>query len=470
MVQSFGSQRPGYFALDVTHPTIPETTDTSKGPKFLWQLTTDSAGQPLFGKGGSTPAITTLYIGGKQVPVAVLPGGRGDPVGPGACDKDMGAPLPLATDGTPGGPQNLSDYRTNKICDYPNASGSLASTAARSVTIVRLDTGAIVRTFRPNGVTLPAGIDSDVVIDTTRDQDGSVVPLRIPAPIVGQPVAFPAQVGQIADRIFVGDAEGVLWRIDVSSDDPDDWVMNVFFDAYWDGGPNASPFVQPQPIQTPPILSVDDKGQITVAYSTGDQDNLVPDASHKNYVVSVTEVFDRSSAVKSDGSRKYAARLNWREELVGGERVLGPMTLFNRTLYFATYKQNDGADGCSDPGVSRVLSLNYVKPEDKGDAREGGFPDRAPIENIAGVVAGVGLRQLPSCGSTLSQEDNTDEFLGYGQYTTSTTASTPGKFQLVIQLGGGTGTSTTGTVPTQVVDLEPPANTVRIDSWAPIVE
>ena len=128
---------------------------------------------------------------------------------------------------------------------------------------MRLDTGAIIRTFRPNGETLPASIDSDVVIDTTRTASGTTVPLRIPAPIVGQPVAFPAQVGQIAERIFVGDAEGQMWRVDVSSDDPDDWVMNVFFDTYWDG-PGRTPPVKAQPIQTPPILSVDDAGELGV--------------------------------------------------------------------------------------------------------------------------------------------------------------------------------------------------------------
>src|SRR5690606_37406032 len=74
LVQAFGGARGGYFALDITDPVI---TANGVGPRFLWQLTTDSDGNPLFGDGGGTPLITTVFLEDKEVAVAVLPGGEG---------------------------------------------------------------------------------------------------------------------------------------------------------------------------------------------------------------------------------------------------------------------------------------------------------------------------------------------------------------------------------------------------------
>src|SRR6185503_7341176 len=64
LVQGFGPEHSGYFALDVTKP-VPDTAnpaDTEKGgPRFLWQLTRETTSKELFGRGGGTPAIATLF-------------------------------------------------------------------------------------------------------------------------------------------------------------------------------------------------------------------------------------------------------------------------------------------------------------------------------------------------------------------------------------------------------------------------
>src|SRR5262249_52279159 len=74
-----GGQAGGfYYALDITNvsdnPVAP--------PRFLWQLSTDAAGNPIFGNTVPTPAIAivpTLASDGTrtQVAVAILPGGSG---------------------------------------------------------------------------------------------------------------------------------------------------------------------------------------------------------------------------------------------------------------------------------------------------------------------------------------------------------------------------------------------------------
>ncbi|MEN9578600.1 MAG: hypothetical protein RJA70_1609, partial [Pseudomonadota bacterium] len=162
LVQGFGKGQvgAGYFALDVTNPVI-----TSGGPRFLWQLTRDASGNVLFGNGG-TPLISTVFLKlnstdpGTEVSVAVLPGGdAGSRTG---AEADAG-PLMLAEDDQFDPAQLVNQY-----------SGAIP---ARSLTIVRLDTGEILRTFRAQAT---AAIDSAVttIVD-------------IPAPIVGPPAAFP---------------------------------------------------------------------------------------------------------------------------------------------------------------------------------------------------------------------------------------------------------------------------------------
>lgn len=474
MVQGFGAKLGGYYALDVTSPTV-DIADSKKGPKFLWQLTTDDAGNQLFGKGSGTPLITTLFMDTKQstepvreVAVAVLPGGLGDaPTTTTAmCDSDN--ITAIAGDVS-------SNYRPQIRCYGANGS-SVNSIAARSITIVKLDTGEIIRTFRPFGltqpVTFPTGTGTNLT-NTTQDASGTARNLNISAPIVGQPVAYPTATGLVADRIFVGDAEGRIWRIDVSKPNPADWTMNVFFDPY------LTTSVQPlgQPIQTPPVLSVDTKGQITINFSTGDQDNLTPDPNPSspvtyNYVASLTETLKPVMGVP-----KFQSQLNWLETYKGGKRVLGPMTLFNKTLYFSTFLQSI-TSACNDIGTSSVLGLDYIQPVTPNTPASGGKVNLAQTDYPNAVISGVGLRQRPSCSTaaTSSAATAADAFLGYGNITTVQTTKV-GQFELVVQLGGkksagtSTGTDAASNAPAQDTKAIPSLNVpVRLDSWAPIIE
>ena len=71
--------------------------------------------------------------------------------------------------------------------------------------------------------------------------------MDIPAPIVGQPVAYPSDTGLIADRLFVGDAEGRIWRIDVSAD-----IDHATGDIVA-GGARLSPGRNPVPVRGGPV-------------------------------------------------------------------------------------------------------------------------------------------------------------------------------------------------------------------------
>ncbi len=452
LVQGFGKGLvgSGYFALDVTSPDPGDD-----GPRFLWQLTRDHDGLELFGSGG-VPLITQVFLKpsstdpGTEVAVAVLPGGDG-----GSRTGDVAPAGPLMA------PESEDFAPQEEVNLYAGG------VEARSLTIVRLDTGEILRTFR-------AEEHPNILTSRTTIVD-------IPAPIVGQPAAFPASPGAVADRIFVGDRDGRIWRLDVSSNDPRDWDFKVFFDAYFD-----QPIDKRQPIETPPVISVDQIGQITVAASTGEQRVQTADPGQINRVVSLTEQLNADNA--------FEAKVNWVQTLGcdgecgddehEGERVTGPMTLFGQSLYFASSVPAEANSISCGVGLARVWGVHYILSRD--EAREAQFidpmngpngalpiplnssiaPKSTPLE--PGIVFGVSIEQQPTC-STETEEFSGDPYLGgYGEHT-SINSVNPGKFQLVYQLGGVT-TSSKNKVTTTKVELDPPPNSVRIDSWAPIFE
>jgi type IV pilus assembly protein PilY1 len=447
LIQSFGAARGGYFALDVTDP-VP-SADGSKGPKFLWQLTSDTAGNPLFGKTGATPLITTLFVDignndTREIAVAVLPGGEGGAPSASACDR---------ADPTPDYVDSSFAVRSKINCYQPSG--------ARSLTIVRLDTGEILRTFRRDAADAPAGLAAS----------GRVTQSPIDSPITGVPVAFPGSTGAIADRIFVGDRDGTLWRVDVASTDPAKWSMRAFFDAF-----SGLAFDAGQTIQTPPVLSVDTTGNVTIAFSTGDQEVLTAPPGMKNFVFSLTEKLDAAGS-------NYESKVNWYTTFSDGERVAGPMTLFNGALFFSSFKPvPPNTTAVCSAGTSRVWGMDYVVPKAESDRSLGGLermPDGSNTAQLVqfidstssllqagAIIFGVGVAQLPSCTDEVNVDD---PYFGPGMHTSISNVR-PGKFQLVMHTGNVGQAVPGGRSNVLTIDLPAPPSTARIDSWAAIVE
>jgi len=474
LVQSFGGTYPGYFALDITNPDPSQTINSELGgPRFLWQITSDASGNPLFGTGGATPVITTLLVdedgtGAKEVPVAILPGGPGDvgSIGTGAQPGCQRASVAAGT------LPKLGDYvaRSYVPCYTTNL-------GARSLTIVRLDSGKILRTFRRSKTELPAAIQA-VVTESPLD-----------SPITGEPVAYPSDVGAVSDRVFVGDQDGGLWKADLSNTSPAQWTMKLF----WDTDPTISIHSQPkgdwntgQPIQTPPVLSVDANGNITLAVSTGDQNALGSAPNVLNWLWALRDL--------PDANHVFSADLLWFQQFTGGERVTGPISLFNSYLYFSSVTPAPATDVCGS-GTTNVWGMHYMIPKD-GPGTTTNPPDRsvggqaAPFllanygvttqfvtsDKVAAtsakdqtVIFGVAVAQVPSCYD--SSNVPTDSYIG-GH--TQISNLNPGRFQLVMQTGAtnatSSGASTTTTANTTAVDLPPLATPSHIDGWASIVE
>jgi type IV pilus assembly protein PilY1 len=452
LVQSFGGTRGGYFALDITNPVpaagnVSPNDPTTVGPKFLWQLTTDDAGNPLFGTQGGTPLITSLFFTEnsveKEVAVAVLPGGNGG-IASGSCTRVQPNPPDMAPGYSP---------RTAVPCYSGQGIG------ARSLTIVRLDSGEIIRTFRRDPLEVQAALR------------GRVNTAPIDSPITGQPAAFPGDTGAIADRLYIGDRDGTMWRVDLSATNPANWTMRLFFDAFWDKTASDG-----QPIPAEPILSVDAIGSITIAFATGDQEVLTAPAGMTNRVVSLTEKLNT-------GGTAYGPKLNWHQTFSNGERVAGPMSLFTGSLFFSTFKpEPETSTNVCLPGVSRVWGMHYVSPNsaalnDGGKARLPRDASANPalvqmidtssaLFNEGAVIFGVGVAQLPTC---LEEGASTSDPYFGGSYSNISSVQ-PGKFQLVMHTGNTGSAVPGGRTNVLTLPLTSPSMTPRIDSWAALTE
>jgi type IV pilus assembly protein PilY1 len=468
LIQSFGSIFPGYFALDVTNPDPTMTLNTeSGGPKFLWQITSDQSGNPLFGNGGGTPIITSLLFdddgnGVREVAVAILPGGPGDP---------GSFPAPL------GGCQRASSTTDEaKLAYAPRTVVPCHTLAlgARSLTVVRLDTGKIVRTFRRAKTEVPAAMQARVIVSP------------LDSPITGEPVAYPSDIGAIADRVYVGDQDGALWKADLSNSSPDNWTMSLFWDAFPNvtiNGLAPAGATGGQPIQTAPVLSLDTSNNVTLAIATGDQNSLGAAPGQANYLWSLKDAVDPHTD------------LQWGQQFLNGERVTGPISLFNSYLYFSSVTPPAGNTPCTSTSGAKIWGMNYVIPRDGP-----GTPLLPSSQTVGGLAApfiladfgstaqfvtdttllgtsaqnqavifGVSVAQVPTCFDI--SDVPTDAYLG-GH--TQISNINPGKTQLVFQTGAGKlgtgGKANVSTDGTGSIDLPPLSTPSHIDAWASIVE
>ncbi|MBN1609796.1 MAG: hypothetical protein JW940_24400, partial [Polyangiaceae bacterium] len=244
-----------------------------------------------------------------------------------------------------------------------------------------------------------------------------------------------------------------------------------------------------QPIETQPVLSVNDLGNVTVAFSTGDQD-LVTSADQLNYVFSLTEVPQEAHPNETE------TKVNWYEELHGGNRVTGPISIFAGALYFSTYQPVTAAHAVCDTGASCLWGLHYLNsaetsggenvPASGGaqalpEALTTGLPsgqkcvpgsdDEDALFAQGAVIFGVSVVQLPSCVAEDSP-DFTDDFTGQNNPSghRRIQSITPASFQLVMQTGSKGTEVEGGQTKVSSVPLPPPNTSPRIDSWAAIID
>jgi type IV pilus assembly protein PilY1 len=485
LVAGYGPYGQGYYAVDVTNPDPSKLTNGSvpndppaPGPTLRWQLTKMPAtNAPLFGAQSATPAITTLFFdpgdgnGAREIGVAILPGGQNT----GPTSSALGGPscarAPKSTDSAP-----LNGYtaRTNVRC-WGSTQAWTDPVVGRSLSIARLDTGEIMRVFmRKSDLTNYPG---DTVAIAHRMTD---TPLD--SPITGTPIVYPSDVGTDTTKVFVGDADGTVWRFDLSSPDPTQWVGELYLDLY-NGtvDTNSTAWSDGQPLEVTPVVSLDTSGQLVMNIATGTTETY--NSTGLEYVYSVTEKVQVLGTTS-----KLRSYVNWwlgPPTFAAGERVSGPMTVFDGTFYFATYAA--AAPGSGSPvcagGNAHLWGRDFVIPDNTSDLSQGGkkrlqrpppnIPQPTPPvfvtpsdddQTLLGkVIPGVSIKSTPACASTTSGSD----------YVPGTHQAVqnfnPGGYSLFTQVGSKS-TSGAGGARTFETSLPTPVAPTVIDSWAAVLD
>jgi type IV pilus assembly protein PilY1 len=519
LVASYGAANRGYYAVDVTNPdasklpsgAVPTYSPSPgpPGPVFRWQLTNMPSGNfPYFAAHAGTPAITSLYFnpgdggGAREIGVAILPGGADPaPTSQPECKR--------ATKTSDSQPADGYAYRQNVRC-WGATGAATDPVSGRALAIVRIDTGEILQVFMRQADLAGAAYKNDTLSAANRVRD---TPLD--SPMTGTPIVYPGDVGSSATQIFESDADGTIWKFDLSNTDPTKWTGELFLDLYNQTvDTNATSWADGQPLTVSPTVALDPLGQVVLNAGTGQTDTF--DSNGIDFVYSITE------KVQGSTSPKLRAFVNWylgsplvtppstvfppspqaavtAPGLLPGERVSGPMTVFNGVLYFTTYAAAPAAPAGQLPAsctnaVARVWGLDFVTPADPMcsnvtssmcDRTTGGKPmltlaapqpANAVFANVTPaatdntltnvVIPGLAVNQTPACAG--GGTGTSDPYVAGATHTTPSNVKAGG-FSLLAQVGqtnpNGAGARTINnlTVPT-------PLSPTQIDSWAAVVE
>jgi type IV pilus assembly protein PilY1 len=281
-------------------------------------------------------------------------------------------------------------------------------------------------------------------------------------------VIYPADTGQVADRLYVGDADGQLWRVDLSNTDPNQWTFTLAWDAYVDTNSAVR-----ERVAIAPVLSRDPVGNMTILFATGNQDVLTS-TSTDNRVWSLTET-----------PLQHNTSQNWVLKFAPGQyRVTGPMALFNNILYFSTYTPGSNATSVCANGFPTLWAVDYVRPDPANTyaigAPVGQFGTPPPVQlplkqdgtADGTVIYGVSATETPACGGSVNTND---AYFGSHSAVSSVSQS---EYRIMWQTGAGSGLTTNGTgvrneasiKGMQNMTISSPGLGTRIDSWAAIVE
>ncbi len=359
-------------------------------PVFLWQWSHDHMGRS-FGTPALTQAVVDMGSGPEQRAIAILPGGMGT--------RGVGACTLLPSNRAPRSAGQTSDARPQNSC--------WVGPQGRSFHVVDVATGERIRSW-----------------DAT----------TIQTPMTGAVSVFVGGTGVSSSRAYVTSADGVLWRLDMSSPVVANWTFRPLHDLYWNDGALAG-----HPSHDPPVVSIDSQRRPVIILGTGDPENF--ETPGNNYVVSLVE---NASAVP------YVAtgEINWEIRLRPQEMVTGALALYDSRVYFGTFISGATAANACEVGSSRLWGVHF---QERGLAPSG-YPTpgsgRSPAfgwESAAAagtgvfsqhymdlgrnqIIQGVGLTQRPTCaiGSTIS-----DPYVG-PRYDVSQVGG--GQFELVAQV------------------------------------
>jgi type IV pilus assembly protein PilY1 len=196
--------------------------------------------------------------------------------------------------------------------------------------------------------------------------------------IRGRPLAVDTDNDHLVDRLYVGDMEGRMWRINLSSSNPSDWESSSAAQVIFDP---VSPYTR-LPITFPPTATYTSTGDILLFFGSGDPTTSVYGAS-PGYFYAMQD----GRTISSGSAKLYSSFQPIRFQT--GEGLAGEPVLANGTIFFTTYYV-PSATLCV--GNGRLWALDYktgLAGPKKLDSNGDGTVDSNYIELGSGIPGSV---------------------------------------------------------------------------------
>lgn len=389
-----------------------------------------------------------------------------------------------------------ASYIQRAVAIIPGGSAVAGSASSgKSLYVVDVATGDLIQEFcNECGNVVSDGKPAPV--------GGGAATVGLDCALVGNVSAYDSFTGGLITRAFVGDACGQLWRLDLSSPNPEDWTLSFFYDA-WQPTINgySKTNLPKRPIQWAAALASSPlAGRLVVLTATGEPGGGTRVAGSRDRVFSLQEYWNGES---------FEARVNWQLQLAVNELVMSMPLVFDQIAYFTSVV---GSGSFCDTGYGRIWGVDYdgiggtdttvsdviARLDVDGDPYTN--DTMTYIEYPTSQALGLQLIQRPSCFEEPSDYEQDTSYLSgtegatpppmgswdttdkYGTSPSNTTAgysftgASGGGLELLVQTGDtgtsspdmavpeGAGASTTGNKAIQ--KLQSPGQTVFSMSWA----
>ncbi|MGB0648171.1 MAG: hypothetical protein ACPGQS_13390, partial [Bradymonadia bacterium] len=248
--------------------------------------------------------------------------------------------------------------------------------AGRCVLVLNAATGEVIRQFSHG---------PDI-----RDGD------TLAYPMIGGVTLYPNTGTLPADRGYIGDAAGQLWRLDFRDADPNNWSMAIAWpprDAVESGQYRVG-----RAIEKAPSVALAREGSLTVVFGTTERGTAPGDTS--SMMVSFAD-----EVVLGDGERlDFQTKRNWVMPLRDDEALRGSSTIRNRTAFFTTLERSVDENQCVG-GVARLYAVDYARTQERYNTVDGRtlnvVPRLPPIKTEGGNIVTDGIAFVLPAGITL---------------------------------------------------------------------
>jgi type IV pilus assembly protein PilY1 len=377
--------RGSYYAIDITNPVQ---------PKYLWHINSETSGFGEMGETWSQPRLTKMNIGGVSKIVAVFGAGYDNNEDLRFGNVQTFPPGTSATTNTSAAPDGFN-------VGASTGGGNQYQPRGRGLYVIELAT----LNSSENGYAPDLSQSGSLIWSATydaSDSDLDDMKFSIPSDVL----VYDKDLNGYADRFYVVDTGGQLWRFSVEDSSSANWSVKRIFQANT-GSTDVGRKVFYKPTVTynyPDVFVYFGSGDrehplnylnpgtsggavLDRLYMVRDRENddnpNAPAVLTESYLVDVTEndlQRDDTTLAEADAliDKLYnyepvdaagdprSVYYGWYIKLDAndGEKVLAPPTVFANVAFFTTYTPNSASSQSLDPcsggnlGVSRLYALN----------------------------------------------------------------------------------------------------------------